>query len=74
MIDEVDKRIISLIQGDLPLATRPFAVLAKRVGISEDDFVKRVQSLRDPDSLGQNGEWSCRQGQVSLYEADDSFF
>lgn len=47
MIDEIEKRIIGLIQGDLPLATRPFAVLAERIGISEGDFVERVRSLRE---------------------------
>ncbi len=47
MIDELDKKIISLIQGDLPLSRRPIPVLAQRIGISEDDFVRRVRSLRE---------------------------
>ena len=46
MIDEVDKKVIQLIQGDLPLDFRPFAVLAKEAGISEKDFVERVASLK----------------------------
>ena len=47
MIDELDKKIISLIQGDLPLNPRPFAALAEKIGISEDEFVKRVRSLKE---------------------------
>jgi len=47
MIDELDKKIISLIQGDLPLNPRPFAVLAERIGISEDEFVKRARFLKE---------------------------
>ena len=46
MIDEVDKRVIQLIQGDLPLDLRPFAVLAVKAGISEEEFVERVVSLK----------------------------
>ena len=46
MIDDVDKEVIRLIQGDLPLSLRPFAVLAKQAGISEKEFVERVASLK----------------------------
>jgi len=46
MIDEVDKKVIQLIQGDLPLDLRPFAVLADKAGISEEEFVERVASLK----------------------------
>jgi DNA-binding Lrp family transcriptional regulator len=46
MIDEVDKRVIQLIQGDLPLDLRPFGVLAEQAGISEKEFVERVASLK----------------------------
>ena len=46
MINDVDKKVIRLIQGDLPLDPRPFAVLAEKAGISEEDFVQRVASLK----------------------------
>lgn len=46
MIDELDKKIISLIQGDLPLNSRPFGLLAESIGISEADFVERIRSLK----------------------------
>jgi siroheme decarboxylase len=46
MIDETDKRIIQLIQGDLPVDARPFAVLAKKLGMEEDEFIERVKSLK----------------------------
>jgi DNA-binding Lrp family transcriptional regulator len=46
VIDETDKEIIRLIQGDLPPDLRPFGVLAKRLGISEREFVRRVKSLK----------------------------
>ena len=46
MIDDVDKKVIQLIQGDLPLELRPFALLAEKAGISEEEFVHRVESLK----------------------------
>ena len=46
MVNELDKKIIGLIQGDLPLHPRPFAVMAEKIGISEDEFVERVRSLK----------------------------
>lgn len=45
MIDEIDKKIISIIQKDLPLDPRPFALMADEIGIHEDQFVDRVKSL-----------------------------
>ena len=36
MVNELDKKIIGLIQGDLPLVPKPFAVLAEKIGIGED--------------------------------------
>ena len=46
MIDELDKKIINLIQGDLPLDQRPFAVMARKIGISEGECVRRIIDLK----------------------------
>ena len=45
MIDELDKKIIGLLQKDLPLDPRPFNLMARKIGITEDEFVERVRSL-----------------------------
>ena len=45
MVDELDKKIISLLQNDLPLDPRPFAIMADQIGITEDQFVSRVKSM-----------------------------
>lgn len=45
MIDETDKKIISLLQKDLPLDIRPFVLLAGQAGVSEDQFLERVESM-----------------------------
>jgi DNA-binding Lrp family transcriptional regulator len=46
MIDSVDKKVISLIQGDLPLNPEPFAVMAEQIGISEEEFLQRISDLK----------------------------
>jgi len=43
MYDAIDRGIIALIQGDLPLKTRPFQKLAEELGISEQEIVERIQ-------------------------------
>ena len=46
MIDETDKRVIQLIQGDIPMEVRPFAALAKKLGMEEGELIERVKSLK----------------------------
>jgi DNA-binding Lrp family transcriptional regulator len=47
MVDELDKKIIGLLQGDLPLDPKPFAILAESIGISEDELIERVISMKE---------------------------
>ena len=46
MIDEIDKKVIGLIQGDLPLDKRPFAMMAKKIDLTEEEFLSRVKDLK----------------------------
>jgi len=55
MIDELDKQIIILLQGDLPLERRPFRVLAEKINITEQEFLKRTQNLEDRHILRRFG-------------------
>ena len=47
MISGLEKKIINLIQGDLPVASRPFAVLAEELGISESTLLKEIRKLKE---------------------------
>ncbi|MCG6881926.1 MAG: AsnC family transcriptional regulator [Deltaproteobacteria bacterium] len=55
MIEEIDKKIISQIQRDLPVHPRPFALLAEKIGISEEVFVERVRRLKDKGVIRRFG-------------------
>ncbi len=45
MVDETDKKVIGLLQKDLPLDLRPFRLMADRIGIREEEFIERVKAL-----------------------------
>lgn len=47
VIDDIDKKIIQLSQGDLPLDLKPFSLLALKIGISEEELLSRVRSLKE---------------------------
>jgi DNA-binding Lrp family transcriptional regulator len=45
MVDEIDKKIIGLLQSDLPVEPRPYKIMADQIGITEDIFLERVQAM-----------------------------
>ncbi len=55
MIDDLDKKVIGLIQGDLPVEPRPFASLAEKLGITEEAFLERINSLKKRGVLRRFG-------------------
>jgi DNA-binding Lrp family transcriptional regulator len=44
-ITSVEKRIIHDLQKDLPVVRRPFAVVAERLGVSEDELLEKVREF-----------------------------
>ena len=45
-MDDLDKKILDIIQSDFPVESRPYAVIGERVGLDEDEVLARVDSLR----------------------------
>jgi siroheme decarboxylase len=44
-LDELDKRLLNLMQGSFPIAGRPFAAVAEQAEVSEDVVLRRVSRL-----------------------------
>jgi DNA-binding Lrp family transcriptional regulator len=44
-LDELDKRLLNLMQGRFPLEPRPYAAVAREAGIDEDQALQRVRTL-----------------------------
>jgi len=55
MVDELDKKIIALLQDDLPSDPRPFAIMADQIGITEDQFISRVKSMVESGIISRFG-------------------
>lgn len=55
MIDDKDKKVISVIQGDIPLGPRPFRDAAQKVGMSEEEFIQRIRRLKEQGIIRRFG-------------------
>jgi DNA-binding Lrp family transcriptional regulator len=44
-LDELDKRLLNLLQGSFPIASRPYAAVAELAGVSEDEVLARTKRL-----------------------------
>lgn len=44
--DDIDAKIIQLLQGDIPLVSNPWAGLALSMDISETELLERIRSLQ----------------------------
>jgi siroheme decarboxylase len=52
-LDELDKRLLNLMQGSFPIASRPYAHVASEAAITEDQAIARVQHLLDERIIRQ---------------------
>ncbi len=52
-MDDLDRRLLNLMQGSFPLEPRPYAAVASAAEISEDEVLRRVQRLLDERIIRQ---------------------
>lgn len=45
-LDQIDKRILDVIQSDFPLESRPYAVIGEKCGITEAEALARVRAMK----------------------------
>ncbi|MFH0726145.1 MAG: AsnC family transcriptional regulator [Pseudomonadota bacterium] len=55
-LDELDKRIIAAVQADIPVTERPYAEIARQLGISEETLLDKLNLF-------------CRQGIIRRFGA-----
>jgi siroheme decarboxylase len=46
-LDELDKRLLNLLQGSFPVAPRPYAAVAELAGVQEEEVLSRTRRLLD---------------------------
>jgi DNA-binding Lrp family transcriptional regulator len=54
-LDELDRLILNEIQSHFPIESRPYLVLAQKLGSSEDEIMLRVQNLKDREVIRRIG-------------------
>jgi len=54
-MDALDRRLLDDFQHDFPLDSRPYAVLGDRLGIAEDEVVRRLDTLRRQGAVSRVG-------------------
>ena len=54
-IDDIDRGILNQIQSDFPISSRPYRAIAKDLGLSEDEVLKRVSRLKDSGIIRRIG-------------------
>jgi len=52
-MDAADRRLLNLMQKDVPLASRPFALIGERLGMSEDEVLSRARRLKEDGIIRQ---------------------
>ncbi len=54
-MDAVDKQILGIIQSGFPIASRPYEEIGKQVGVSEEEALSRVTTLREDGVIRRLG-------------------
>ncbi len=52
-LDDLDRKLLNLMQGSFPIAPRPYAEVAREAGITEEQALTRVQQLLDDRIIRQ---------------------
>jgi siroheme decarboxylase len=54
-MDEIDRRLVNALQGRFPIAERPYAAVARRLGLGESQVIARLAALRADGVLSRFG-------------------
>jgi len=49
--DELDRKLLTLLQKEIPLEPRPFEKIAFQAGSTEEEVLKRIQRLKEEDKV-----------------------
>lgn len=55
MLTDLEKKIIALLQTDIPVVKRPFLEMAEQIGITEDEFLTVLKGLDERGMIRRFG-------------------
>ena len=77
-LNEIDRRLVAAVQDGLPLATRPYAEVARMLGLAEDEVIARLTALVAAGTIRRIGivvrhrELGYRANAMVVWDVDDS--
>lgn len=54
-MDDLDRRILDVIQSEFPLEARPYAVMGRAMGLTEAEVLARVRALKESGVIRRIG-------------------
>lgn len=54
-LDSLNRELLNLMQNDFPLTTRPYLDLARKLDISEDEVLTRIQAMKQRGLIRRTG-------------------
>jgi DNA-binding Lrp family transcriptional regulator len=54
-MDEIDRKILNILQTEFPIEEEPFKRIGERVGIGEDEVLRRTKALQDEKIIRRIG-------------------
>ena len=54
-MNEIDKKILNILQKEFPLEERPFQIVAERCGLTEEEALSRIQKMKDDGIIRRIG-------------------
>ncbi|MBN1365565.1 MAG: AsnC family transcriptional regulator [Syntrophaceae bacterium] len=54
-MDEIDKKILNILQKEFPLVEQPYLIVGEFCGISEDETIRRVQKMKETGIIRRIG-------------------
>ncbi len=55
MLNKMEQKVIAAIQGDIPITSHPYRELARRIGMTETEFLEILEGLRARDIIRRFG-------------------
>lgn len=54
-LDQLDKQLLELIQTNFPVVSRPYKLIAEKLGLEETEVINRIQKLRQTGPIRRLG-------------------
>lgn len=54
-LDRLDRQLLNILQNDFPLSTQPYLDMARKLDMSEDEVLNRIQAMKQSGIIRRTG-------------------